>query len=565
MSSKCEDSIYNHTDEIILFTACRLKRFKNISEFEQRAKFYIKKYCNIYLEIDVKTNDINNFYTIHSEEIMNIVNNRKQFYKQYDNDDEEDDIQSDLNPNEYYSDELEIKVDRIISYRKSINKAKKLLLKKINKAKKLSFERVRKLKTFQTLEDKDISNIYEEYSKEWDAIHEQDIIKNISKKDSISDALKKCVIMHANDDLLTKEAFEQKIQEWNRGSKSLDDCYEIYKDLYFKQPSSTIQYTETENTRLIGYKSPDKIKALKRLYPRRKVVDNTVKASFDLKSNIKNYQLHKCASRNTWIIDLMFCGKLCYLVAINVNTKYLYVELINDIINQNKFSKKGSKSTFKYLRALEKMICSGMKVRHLIGDGEMAFNSKEAKETFYNSKGIDFKPVPRQVMGVYPDFMKKEQKAVKTDPLHGSLGIIDRVIRTIRDIAYNMKIGIITPKIMYDIVKQYNNSPHKGLSKWAGFSVTPKMVNDDPDLETYIVRRICQENYNVMNRPGFKIKAGTNVKVYNEKDSMSKRRSIIQPGSFKVNGFKNGLYEVEGNVNGKNKIQRIPRYKLEFI
>ena len=46
---------------------------------------------------------------------------------------------------------------------------------------------------------------------------------------------------------------------------------------------------------------------------------------------------------------------------------------------------------------------------------------------------------------------------------------------------------------------------------------------------------------------------------------MSKRRSIIQPGSFKVKGFKNGLYEVEGNVNGKNKIQRIPRYKLEFI
>ena len=179
--------------------------------------------------------------------------------------------------------------------------------------------------------------------------------------------------------------------------------------------------------------------------------------------------------------------------------------------------------------------------------------------------GIDFKTVPRLVMGVYPDFMIKVQKSVTTDPLHGSLGIVDRVIRTIRDIAYNMQIGIITPQIMDNIVKQYNNAPHKGLSKWAGFSVSPKMVNDDPDLETYIVRRICQENYNVMNRPGFKIKAGTNVKVYNEKDSMSKRRSIIQPGSFKVKGFKNGLYEVEGNVNGKNKIQRIPRYKLEFI
>ena len=116
---------------------------------------------------------------------------------------------------------------------------------------------------------------------------------------------------------------------------------------------------------------------------------------------------------------------------------------------------------------------------------------------------------------------------------------------------------------MDNIVKQYNNASHKGLSKWAGFNVTPKMVNDDPDLENYIVRRICQENYNVMNRPGFKIKTGANVKVYNEKDQ-NKRRSIIQPGSFKVNGFKNGLYEVEGKVNGKNMTRLIPRYKLEF-
>ena len=57
----------------------------------------------------------------------------------------------------------------------------------------------------------------------------------------------------------------------------------------------------------------------------------------------------------------------------------------------------------------------------------------------------------------------------------------------------------------------------------------------------------------------------SNVKVYNEKDTMNKRRAIIQPGSFKINGFKNCLYEVEGNVNGKNKTQLIPRYKLDFI
>ena len=127
-----------------------------------------------------------------------------------------------------------------------------------------------------------------------------------------------------------------------------------------------------------------------------------------------------------------------------------------------------------------------------------------------------------------------------------------------------MRIGVITPNIMNDIVKQYNHAPHKGLSKWAGFAVTPKMVNDDPDLEEYIVRRICQANYNVMNTPGFKLNEGVHVKVYKEKDSMNKRRSIIQPGDFVINGFRNGLYEVNGIVNGKNMIQMIPRYKLDF-
>ena len=30
-----------------------------------------------------------------------------------------------------------------------------------------------------------------------------------------------------------------------------------------------------------------------------------------------------------------------------------------------------------------------------------------------------------------------------------------------------MKIGVITPNVMNEIVNQYNNAPHKGLSKWA--------------------------------------------------------------------------------------------------
>ena len=151
----------------------------------------------------------------------------------------------------------------------------------------------------------------------------------------------------------------------------------------------------------------------------------------------------------------------------------------------------------------------------------------------------------------------------KTEPLHGSLAIIDRVTRTIRDIAYNMHIGVILPPDMEKIVNIYNNAPHKGLSKWAGFSVTPSMVQNDPKLEEYIVRKIVQANHNVMNKKGFQLKEGTEVKVYNEKDSLTKRRTVIQPGKFIIEGFNRGLFKVK-NIND-NSIQLVPRFKINPI
>ena len=68
-----------------------------------------------------------------------------------------------------------------------------------------------------------------------------------------------------------------------------------------------------------------------------------------------------------------------------------------------------------------------------------------------------------------------------------------------------------------------------------------------------------------MNRVGFKLNEGAHVKVYNERDAMNKRRSKIQPGDFVINGFRNGLYEVQGKVNGRLMNQMIPRYKLALI
>ena len=116
---------------------------------------------------------------------------------------------------------------------------------------------------------------------------------------------------------------------------------------------------------------------------------------------------------------------------------------------------------------------------------------------------------------------------------------------------------------MIEIVNQYNNAPHNGLSQYAGFDVTPMMVQHDKQLEEYIVRKICQSNYEIVNSPGYRLRVGNRVKVYNEKDSMSKRREIIQPGEFVVDNVVNGLCSVRNTKN--NKTQLVPRYKLARI
>ena len=372
---------------------------------------------------------------------------------------------------------------------------------------------------------------------------------------------------HSVNDLLDYDQFEQLTSSWNdvNRNKTTREYYNEYLEKYYRQ-SGQIKTAIVPFGNTFGYKSKKKYNALLQINPNLKPVDNNIPSSFPLKDNIKKYQVHKVAARNTYIIDLMFSGKLCYLVCINVNTKFLIVELMNEVVNEEGFTaqfSKQSKDVNSYIRTLQRIIDKGVVIKHLIGDGEKAFDSRNAHR-FYDANHIDFSPVPRQPSTLYPEFVKNKF-ANKTDPLHSALGIIDRVIRTIRDMAYNMKIdpNHITPNIMIEIVNQYNNSPHIGLSQYAGFDVSPSIVQNDNELESYIVRKICQCNYEIVNSPGYQLRKGDKVKVYNEKDSMSKRREVIQPGEFVVDNVIKGLCSVRNTKN--NKTQLVPRYKLARV
>ena len=367
--------------------------------------------------------------------------------------------------------------------------------------------------------------------------------------------------------IITQNIYDTKEQYKYMGTQTHREWYTTY----LERRNRRNEEKKNEQYRIKkDEKQDEKVYGKKYIEPEDKIPN-----SFPLKNNIKNYQLHKVRGRNSYLIDLMKSGKIYYLLAINVNTRYLFAEPTNAEFDETKDedgivkvsnSVKNEKLNEKLcVDTMLRLINRGWNPQYIESDGELGFSSDYAGRVIYERYNIQHNTVPRQRKTQYPKFMIDESNKwnKKTEPLHGSLAIVDRVTRTIRDIAYNMHIGVILPPDMEKIVNIYNNAPHQGLSKWAGFSVTPSMVQNDPKLEEYIVRKIVQANHNVMNKKGFQLKEGTEVKVYNEKDSLTKRRTVIQPGKFIIEGFNRGLFKVK-NIND-NSIQLVPRFKINPI
>lgn len=255
----------------------------------------------------------------------------------------------------------------------------------------------------------------------------------------------------------------------------------------------------------------------------------------------------------------MFERNVGYLICIEANSRFLYVtplgrECFGD---PNKIMTQGQKSSISIIKALSSLINQGMKPTVLSGDAEKGFCSHETLN-FLQSHNIEWQPVSRMVDGLYPSYMNQPKT---TSPLHSSLGIVDRIIRTLRDMAFQVQ-REISPEIIKELVSQYNNAPHLTLSKYAGINVSPAQMQNNSELYNFICRRISQANYNLVNQKGFHLKENQEVVVYNNKDNLKKRRSITQPGRHFIIGFKQGKYLIK---DLKGNTQLLPRYRLDPI
>ena len=99
---------------------------------------------------------------------------------------------------------------------------------------------------------------------------------------------------------------------------------------------------------------------------------------------------------------------------------------------------------------------------------------------------------------------------------HNILGIINRFIRTLRDMNNESS---FTEERMKELIDEYNNSPHRGIGE------TPNDMTSEK--ETSYVRNAIQQN-----KTKITLKEGDRVRVIQDKNPLMKRRSNLSNESY---------------------------------
>ena len=122
----------------------------------------------------------------------------------------------------------------------------------------------------------------------------------------------------------------------------------------------------------------------------------------------------------------------------------------------------------------------------------------------------------------------------KSSAVHGLLAILDRLVRTLSNMAYNCGIlkEDITPTIMDILRKNYNNSPHTTFYRIFKRLITPNQMDRNKLLEDKLCYILTKHNSVVRNTKGYNITSP--VRVMNETNTVEKLRHKLLPGILVV-------------------------------
>lgn len=287
---------------------------------------------------------------------------------------------------------------------------------------------------------------------------------------------------------------------------------------------------------------------------------NVHEPHFNLHDQIKKYQFKTYSQiPGGYIGDIFFNkSKFACLLLININTRKAYGYALNDVeikpLHQTNdygnqeyeivYSTTNKKTTINLIDVFKKFLKDiNYKITSLRFDGESAIKSKMFQTLLENYR-IKFIPVIKDS--------------------HTSLGLIDRLCRTIRDISYNTRTKILTQKDIDKILNIYNNLYHSTLSKIFKKKITPNEVSKDPKLEQQVIN-YCMDYNNQLKvlYPEAVLSIGQICKIYQPFNKFKKRRRLLKKDYFKIINKTGNIYTVQNMRNAK-KID-VPRYFIYNI
>ena len=222
------------------------------------------------------------------------------------------------------------------------------------------------------------------------------------------------------------------------------------------------------------------------------------------------------SSKNEFQFDTVFINKLIYLMFINVNTRKVYAYAMNN---------KNSKSV---IEALNKFFDDVKSIKTLVSDQDPAYLNTEVL-SLLKSKNINYRTTE--------------------DNNHNVLGIINRFVRTIRDLSFKDK-NISNEKVL-KLIRIYNNTPHKSLNNKAPNEITENDENE------YIQRKISETD-EIKNEYNFEI--GDRVRIVLDKNKLTKNRTNLSTEAFLIDDISGNQYVIKA---ADGSVDSYPRYRLK--
>ena len=231
--------------------------------------------------------------------------------------------------------------------------------------------------------------------------------------------------------------------------------------------------------------------------------------------------LHMTFPPNTWIADIVSFGHYLnkptyWYLFIHGNSRYAILKpaSLNTVESEEdiyEFKPYDVKNAFNWVKTLTDLINQGIKISMLITDYETAWRGKEANR-FYLQHNIQHEAVNVSVYG------------------HNRMGILDRFVRTLRDMIQTANIDENDPNKLLELVDIYNRTQHRTLTKYLRKPTTPQQVLNDEELETQLTRAISSDNWSISHQPWYKIPVGKKVVV---KETRNKAFSKVRGSALR--------------------------------